>query len=288
MKKRKIFNMKKKKRFNKKLIICFIIFIFIVSIFAFNTKLIVRKYEIQSDKIDSNIRIALVTDLHSCYYGENQKELVDCIDKEKPDLILLAGDIADDQLPYDNTIKFLTGVSNKYPCYYVSGNHEYWTREIDKVKQIFRDHEVRVLEGENQEININNQMINICGVDDFEIGEQAYDLQLENTTKDRDNSLYTILLAHRPEQIKRHIKYDYDLVLSGHAHGGQWRIPGIINGVYAPNQGILPKIAGGKYEYEKTTLIVSRGLARESTRVPRIFNPPELVIIDVMPDIISN
>ena len=75
----------------------------------------------------------------------------------------------------------------------------------------------------------------------------------------------------------------FDLVLAGHAHGGQWRLPGLINGVLAPNQGFFPSYAGGRYELGNTTLIVSRGLARESTRVPRLFNRPELVVVDVEP-----
>ena len=77
------------------------------------------------------------------------------------------------------------------------------------------------------------------------------------------------------------MQYDFDLVLCGHAHGGQWAIPGILNGLYAPNQGMFPKYAGGRYDFERGTLIVSRGLARESTPAPRVFNRPELVIIDL-------
>ena len=75
----------------------------------------------------------------------------------------------------------------------------------------------------------------------------------------------------------------FDLILAGHAHGGQWRLPGVVNGLLAPDQGLFPPYAGWRYELEGGTLIVSRGLARESTRVPRVFNRPELVIIDVTP-----
>jgi predicted MPP superfamily phosphohydrolase len=95
------------------------------------------------------------------------------------------------------------------------------------------------------------------------------------------NGHYTILLAHRPEEIERYSAYHFDLVLSGHAHGGQWRLPGIVNGLLAPDQGWFPRYAGGEYLVNGTTLIVSRGLARESTRIPRIFNRPELVVVDL-------
>jgi predicted MPP superfamily phosphohydrolase len=97
----------------------------------------------------------------------------------------------------------------------------------------------------------------------------------------RDLSLYSILLAHRPEHIDQYLNYGFDLVLSGHSHGGQWRIPFILNGLYAPDQGFFPKYAGGKYEHGSTIHIVGRGLSKNSTRIPRIFNPPELVIIEL-------
>ena len=92
---------------------------------------------------------------------------------------------------------------------------------------------------------------------------------------------YTILLSHRPELTKEYTALAFDAVVCGHAHGGQWRLPGLINGVYAPHQGIFPKFAGGLYDLGTTTLIVSRGLARETTLVPRIFNRPELVIMEI-------
>ncbi len=95
------------------------------------------------------------------------------------------------------------------------------------------------------------------------------------------NDYYTVLLSHRPEFFELYTEYNFDLVLSGHAHGGQWRIPYILNGLYAPNQGVFPKYAGGEYTENNTTMIVSRGLARESTLLPRFYNRPELVIIDL-------
>ena len=91
---------------------------------------------------------------------------------------------------------------------------------------------------------------------------------------------YRILLAHRPDAIDEYRQMDFDLILSGHAHGGQWRIPGWINGVYAPGQGLFPRYAGGLYLLDDLAFIVSRGLSN-NTWVPRIFNPPELVVIEL-------
>ena len=112
------------------------------------------------------------------------------------------------------------------------------------------------------------------------------ELILENQFVDAylnlDSDSYNIILSHRPDYFDTYTAQDYDLALCGHAHGGQWRIPGILNGLYAPNQGLFPKYAGGLYEEDGTTMIVSRGLARESTRIPRLYNRPELVIIDLV------
>lgn len=97
-----------------------------------------------------------------------------------------------------------------------------------------------------------------------------------------DSADFTVLLAHRPELLAKYAQFPLDLVVSGHAHGGQVRIPGVLNGLYAPNQGWFPKLAGGAYTQDGTTLIVSRGLAVR-TRLPRIFNRPEVVLVRCVP-----
>ncbi|MEG2857947.1 MAG: metallophosphoesterase, partial [Clostridia bacterium] len=142
---------------------------------------------------------------------------------------------------------------------------------------------VIVLEGDCKTLKIGTQYINICGVDDpTYIGKYATVEQIKTVDAAADNKLFTILLSHRPELFDEYAKCDFDLVLSGHAHGGQWRIPGILNGLYAPGQGLFPKHAGGQYAMGDNLMIVSRGLARGGNVIPRIFNRPELVIIDLM------
>jgi len=91
---------------------------------------------------------------------------------------------------------------------------------------------------------------------------------------------YKILLSHRPEHIHTYMNYDFDLILSGHSHGGQIRIPWLLNGLYCPNQGFLPKYAGGHYRIDATDFIVSRGLSFRKT-LPRVMNPPEVVVITI-------
>ena len=258
----------------------------IIALFAFNTKMKIQNYSLESEKLTAPVRIVLITDLHSCSYGKGQRELIDAIHAQKPDIILLGGDICDDKLPHRNTDLVLRAIADKYPCYYVTGNHEYWSREIEKILKIFESYNVPVLEGSFDTIDVRGQKLNICGISDPDIlkyTDKNYSIteQLKDAAVASENGNYSILLAHRPELIDSYLNYDFDLILAGHAHGGQWRLPGIINGLFAPNQGFFPRYAGGKYRFEDSYMIVSRGLARESTRIPRIFNRPELVVIDL-------
>ncbi len=270
----------------KKIILGIMAVLIFILILALDNRLELRRYTIETEKIEGDVKVLLLTDLHSCSYGENQMDLISAIHKEKPDVILLGGDIYDDEMPNENTTLVLEAIADKYPCYYVTGNHEYWTNDIEPILDLFRGFGITILEGTYDTIEIRGQEINICGVSDSDNIYYTYSnysiyRQLDDLANVHENGNYTILLAHRPEQIERYRQYNFDLVLSGHAHGGQWRLPGVINGLYAPNQGLFPKYAGGQYDFEELTFIVSRGLAKESTRVPRLFNPPELIVIEL-------
>ena len=250
-------------------------------------KLKIVNYTIESDKIDTPVRIALVTDLHSCRYGEHEAELIEAIDSQDPDIILLGGDIFDDKLPNDNTVDFLEGIAGRYPVYYVTGNHEFWggTDQYEVQMNILEEFDIPRLQGDVLELDINGNSIGLAGVDDYDGYLVDEDLILENQFVDAylnlDADSYNIILSHSPEYIDTYSAHNYDLALCGHAHGGQWRIPGILNGLYAPNQGLFSKYVSGIYTLSNgSRLIVSRGLARESTPAPRFFNHPEIVVID--------
>lgn len=242
-------------------------------------------YKIESDKVEQPIRIALITDLHSDWYGKNQSVLIHALEAQKPDVVLLVGDIFDDTKSYNNAEIALRELSARYPCYYVTGNHEYWSKDIDNILAIVEFYQIPILSAECETVEIHGETINICGVDDPDVAAYANGVgildQLKTVEEAADSEAYTVLLSHRPEFAEIYKRYDFDLVLCGHAHGGQWRIPGVMNGLYAPNQGLFPEYAGGRYDFETYTMIVSRGLARESTPIPRVFNRPELVIIDL-------
>ena len=234
-------------------------------------------------KIGSPVRFALVTDLHSCYYGKDQSQLIRMIDKEKPDAILLSGDIFDDRLGQKNARIFIEGVADRYPCFYVTVNHEKKKKKEDEMKEFLASKGVTVLEGNARNISINGNDIDICGVDDpTYMTESEWEERLDRADKESNSENYRILLSHRPEKVEVYEKYNFDLILCGHAHGGQWRIPFTKRGVAAPNQGLLPAYVDGLYDLDNgSEMIVSRGLARERMPYPRFFNHPEVVIIEM-------
>ncbi|MCQ4923309.1 metallophosphoesterase [Tissierella carlieri] len=263
-----------------------LLIIFILS--AFYNGLIVKNYKIRTDKIlDSHsIRIVLISDLHSHVYGKNQSKIINKIKKQNPDIIALAGDIADDMVPIEGTKLFLEGINDIAPVFYVTGNHEIWTDEVDYIKEVFKSFNIIVLENDYRKVDINGVELVMAGVDDPDIikyerphsnwNEEIY----KSFSNIEDVSGYKVLLSHRPEAVDFYNSLPFDMVLSGHSHGGQVRIPFILNGLFAPNQGFFPKYAGGVYEQESYTHIVSRGVSF-NPRLPRIFNPPEIVVIDI-------
>ncbi len=260
----------------------------IISIVALYNGIVIQRYVLQTEKIPqgSSLRIVLITDLHSSKYGKGQSELLGKIKVQNPGVILLAGDIEDDRFSDNGANLLLKGLQGVAPLYYVSGNHEYWSGKARAIKETFRSYGVTVLEDEYQAIQINDAKIILAGIDDPD--EMWYGGSTGSEEQRMDEAFqslegvegYKILMAHRPERIARYKEYPFDLVVSGHAHGGQVRIPYILNGLYSPNQGWFPDYAGGLYQHESLTHIVSRGLSYNPA-LPRVFNPPELVVIDI-------
>lgn len=248
---------------------------------ATSEKLKIRKYTVSSQKLTDTVRALLITDLHSTMYGEEQKTILKAIERQKPDIIFLSGDIIDERLSYEGTVMLIEEIGRKYPCYYVPGNHEHKTGEIENIKKLFRSYGICVLAGESGTAFVNGQRISVCGADETpEL--KAWRRQLIRLNNEKDDEAFTVLLSHRPERVEYYNTCSFDLVLCGHAHGGQVRIPYLLNGLYAPGQGLFPKYAGGEYELDNGKMIVSRGLARNN--LPRVFNRPELVLIKLVPE----
>ena len=232
-------------------------------------------YTVESDKVDAPLRVACLTDLHSCTYGEGQRELLDAVTAAAPDLVVLVGDIYDDVLPPDNTDTTLISLAENWPCYYVTGNHDVFCG--DKAEA----HGVTPLNGDALPLEVNGQHLLLCGLSDPRESPAFTDHLSALNEQAHNAEAFTVLLSHRPSRIEQYLPGGWDLILSGHAHGGQWRLPGVQNGLLAPDEGLFPQYAGGFYDMDGTAFIVSRGLAKESTRVPRLFNPPELVLVDI-------
>ncbi len=279
-------NKKKKGRKNLIKLGAVIVGILAFGFIATDSRMKVVTYDYHSDKIDKPFKIAHVTDLHSCDYGEGQIDLISAIDEEKPDFIVLTGDIFEEDLPDTKSKEFIEGVKERYPIYYVLGNHEYYSARVPEIIEYLESQGVHVLRGSSETIEVNGNEIVLSGLDDgcrdWVYGKGSHLKQMKDLLSKTDTSKFNLLLAHRPYLIEEYAKGGYELVLCGHSHGGQLRIPYLLNGLIEPDQGLFPKYAGGRYEVGRTTLILSRGLARESTRfVPRVFNRPELVFVNV-------
>lgn len=252
---------------------------------AFSQRLLVRQYEVTTDKLEVPLRLAVIADLHETLFGEGQSELLAAIRKASPDAVCLVGDILDgyeDEAPAWMLVEQLAA---EYPCYYVTGNHEFWTGRASDYIQRMSALGVAVLQGTGQVLTLDGSSIDIFGVDDPDgLSDAAWRTQLDRCAA-AANGRFSVLLSHRPERVADYAGRNFDLILCGHAHGGQVRIPFLLNGLYAPNQGLFPRYAGGRYDLDGAaqTMIVSRGLQRNA--LPRIFNRPELVIVNLVPTV---
>ncbi len=246
-----------------------------------HSEVVVTRYRIGVSGVKTPIRIALVTDTHSCVFADDQQEIATILKTEQPDVIALAGDIIDDDLPFQRGFETVKNFPDIAPTFYVTGNHEFWSEQADRIKKTMSALGIEVLAGDIRTIQVQGQELSVAGVDDPEVGsdfaEQLSRLHANSSPAPR------LLLSHRPELIDLYSKFNTDVIVSGHAHGGQWRIPLLLEqGVFAPNQGFLPSLTGGVRELAGgQQLVISRGLARESTLVPRFYNPPEVVIIEL-------
>lgn len=275
-----------KKRYKKRLLLGACIALpLLVGLAGLDSRLKVTEYTVQSEKVTAPVRLALLTDLHSCDYGQAQQELLEAVTAQEPDLVLLCGDIVDDgpEMPEERALFTVEALTRQWPTYYVSGNHEYRTGRADEIKQLLRQRGAVVLAGDCVQVTAAGQRLQLCGVDDPAVGEYAWQSQLEQVSSALEEGIFSVLLSHRPERVENYQGRGFDLVLTGHAHGGQWRLPGLDVGLIAPNQGLLPKYASGVHTLGTTRMVVSRGLARESTRIPRLYNPPELVMVVLQP-----
>lgn len=244
-------------------------------------KPVIREYTVESSRVTDTVRLILLADYHDSDYGAEQELLVDRVAELSPDAVLMAGDMADCLRSHERVQQLTEWLASRYPCYAVSGNHELRTGEWDRLRDAFRSRGVTVLQGQTDELTVRGQRLCIGGLDDCRVGEKEWNRQLASCRKKRRSDCFSVLLSHRPHLVAEYRSSGYELICCGHAHGGQIRLPGLINGLYAPDQGLFPRYAGGVYSLERCTLVVSRGLALNA--LPRFGNPPELVLLRITP-----
>lgn len=269
--------------------------IFIIGIFsAFltwqNNGVVVTSYKYKNEKIPKEFdgyRILHISDLHNKnFYGR----LTDKIKKINPDIILITGDLIDRRKTKINiATQFIKEIIEIAPTYYVSGNHEQLSEYYNVLKEELYKHNVIILDNSSVTLNKNGVEIGLMGLCDpalvkraekyLEINKYKYvENNLKNLYKNTYND-FNILLSHRPELFDIYKKMEVDLVFSGHAHGGQIRLP-FLGGILSPDQGFFPKYAEGMITEKETSMVVSRGLGN-SIFPFRIFNRPELVVVDL-------
>lgn len=265
-----------------------------------NTALELNTYTISSDRLPEafdGYRIAHVSDLHNTEMGKGNEKLLNMLREAKPDMIAITGDLIDSRnTDIEIALNFMKSAMEIAPCYYVPGNHEARLSKsnYEKLENGLLDTGVIVLHDSEMILEKNGESISVIGIDDpncysasisITVIEDEPDTKVGSTMDpDRIAALstidsFTVLLSHRPEYFEKYVQADVDLVLSGHAHGGQFRLP-FVGGLVAPNQGLFPKYDAGLYTEENTNMIVSRGIG--NSIIPfRFNNRPEVILIEL-------
>ena len=256
-----------------------------------NIALEVNEYEIVSDRIPeafAGFRIAQVSDLHNKDFGEGYGQLLTLLSQINPDIIVVTGDLIDSrQTDLDVALEFAWQAGKIARVYFVSGNHEARVPEYEDLKIGLVKAGVVILENQKVEITREGESITLMGIDDpsfqedylFGDSESVARQAIEDLQSESDG--YTILLSHRPELFDVYVDTGMDLVFSGHAHGGQFRLP-FIGGLVAPNQGFFPEYDAGLFSEGSTTMIVSRGVGNSIIPI-RFNNRPEIVVAKLKP-----
>ena len=271
----------KKKIFKTMLILTIFLVLWIV---WDNIRIQKTNINIKNSKIPKEFdgyKIVQVADLHNHNWKD---KLIDLIKEENPDIIAITGDLIDSsRTDVDIAIEFVKKAKQIASIYYVTGNHEAWSKEYEDLKYRLIAEDTVILDDSRVFISKNGESIMLLGLQDpdflrmYDGFGKDYKIKYKIENIISDNGKYKILLSHRPEIFDIYVKTKIDLVLTGHAHGGQVRIP-FVGGLIAPNQGFFPKYTSGVYLKDQTSMVVSRGLGNSVIPV-RINNAPELVII---------
>lgn len=273
--------MKMKKIPHKKILILMLIIIILIPFCLYQNKhLVITTYTYESEKLGAELdgyRIVQISDLHNATFGKENKKLLETIRSCSPDIIVITGDLVDsNHTNVEHAVAFVEEAVKVAPVYYVTGNHEYWLdpSENEQMMQGILAAGACDLDDEAVCIEKGDSSFMLAGLDDQHLSDET----LKNLLQEQKNEL-SIVLAHEPQYLQNYANAGADLVLTGHAHGGQIRLP-FVGGIVAPDQGFLPEYTSGKYNRADTEMIVSRGLGNSIIPV-RLFNYPEVVCVEL-------
>ena len=269
-----------------------ILILIIIATFLYyeNNKLDITKYELNSKDIVNPVKMVQLSDLHS----KPAKNVLNTVKELTPDIIFITGDyINDHEKNKEKMLSYGKELVKTAPVFYITGNHERRLENFDELMSKLKGIGFTVLLDETDDIIINGNKINILGLDENQAGFDDYKARNNGTFKYKDESLlfkelseksgYKVVLSHYPENFMAvsendYSQYDFDIQLSGHAHGGQFILP-LIGPVFSPGQGIMPKYAKGSFG-ERPKLIISRGIGNAEFPF-RLFKHPEINVIDI-------
>lgn len=274
------------------LLIVFCVSLFVILDIIFSKSVLqITEYEIRTEKLDTNIKVVHLTDLHNSKFGKNNEKLVEKIKAQKPDIVCITGDLIN--MHSDNTsvaTNLIEELSALFPVFISFGNHEseYQYMKKTDLKRMFENAGATVLDFTYEDIEISGSKLRIGGFYGYgfaEDHEAAKDDESYFLKEFQATDKYKILLAHMPFSWYHGESLDYwnvNLVLAGHTHGGQIRLP-YIGGLYAPDIGWLPGRECGLYDSqdEQNIMVLSRGLG-STEAIPRFDNFPEIVAIELV------
>ena len=280
---------KKRKARRKRLLLLPVLFLVLAAVFlayqiSLNRHFETTYYHLESEKVDTSLKVIVLSDLHSMEYGEGNRELIEAIREEDPDLIAMIGDMVNqDDEEFTVTRHLCRELKEIAPVYYTLGNHEgtlmYGKMDSVALDEMLKEDGVIVLINQSVEFEKEGATVHLAGIATDTDGYKKWAKGKMEGFWEEDG--YKIVLSHFPSLYYSQLKdADFDLAFAGHYHGGLIRIPGK-GGFYHPEGGFFPQYAGGKYDLENGTLIVSRGIGGHG-KIPRINNRPELVVVDFL------
>lgn len=279
------------KNYKIQIISAVLVFVILTTLFLYwqNNHIVITNIVYKNSEIPQSFngfKIAQISDLHNKSFGKHQKRLIDKLKESQPDVIVITGDLIDKRRTnIDVAMDFVGQAVEISPVYYVCGNHEKISGQYDVLKLKLSGAGVVVLDNDTADIEINGESIQLVGLMDvvfYATARNDYKAMLRNNLSSLLGSTdkFSVVLSHRPEFINDYVECGAKLVLTGHAHGGQVRLP-LVGGLAAPGQGIFPKYTSGSYTVNDTTMIVSRGLGN-SIFPFRVFNRPEIVVVKLV------